>query len=504
MNFNFKYASWMTTLTVFTVLAAIVYQGFLESRKLNKITTILTNLVYLENNFEKQEEVIKPRILVAYGSCSDLYIQAPEFLNYTESLVSDFQNRDENDDEINTEQDFYRSFAYYFSKGAAAERYTPNTEFFQKLIKLAKKHESHRWALGGNAPLMSNRFAKEGADVMLVATMSKKLRTHLHENVKLVSGDTDHKDDVHLILEYKTGDQWGDLVSPRANRYILHSDYNNPMMKSLELMKMNDFDPRLFVISGVHMMDNFPFENMAYRDERLKMLQYQMNAQKQSTLIHFEMASFVDIELINSVLKYIIPYTDSIGMNEQEVDNILRVLEEGKISLSADSNPRVATTLNQMRRMFKILNGNFFDNVKVDKNRRLLSRIHVHTLAYQAIMVVKSSDWKHTKNAVAKAALTANRHVCGSNVVNPENAYLILDDSFATSSVDENEDTSRPKRINFKDSEPVACWNETITVKPENKLQVEICISPVLVCRRAIQTAGAGDNISSSGLVLQI
>lgn len=149
-----------------------------------------------------------------------------------------------------------------------------------------------------------------------------------------------------------------------------------------------------------------------------------------------------------------------------------------------------------MRRLFKILNKQYYENEKSEKNHRLLSRIHVHTLAYQAILVVKNSEWKNTKNACAKASLTANRHVCNSNVVNPENAYLILDDSFATSSVDDNEDTSRPKRINFKDSDPVSCWNETISVSQENKLNVEICVSPVLVCRRAAKTAGAGDNIS--------
>jgi ADP-dependent glucokinase len=148
-----------------------------------------------------------------------------------------------------------------------------------------------------------------------------------------------------------------------------------------------------------------------------------------------------------------------------------------------------------MRRLFKILNKNYYENSKAEKHRRPLTRIHIHTLAYQAILVVKNSEWKNTKNAAAKASLTANRHVCNSNVVNPENAYLILDDSFATSSVD-NENEARPKRINIRDSEPVSCWNETITVSQENKLKVEICVSPVLVCRRAVKTAGAGDNIS--------
>jgi hypothetical protein len=47
-------------------------------------------------------------------------------------------------------------------------------------------------------------------------------------------------------------------------------------------------------------------------------------------------------------------------------------------------------------------------------NSRQLTRIHVHTLAYQAILTVKNSPWKNSKAATAKASLTANRHVCGS------------------------------------------------------------------------------------------
>ncbi len=138
----------------------------------------------------------------------------------------------------------------------------------------------------------------------------------------------------------KVSDQFGDLIAPRANRYILHSDYNNPMMKSLELLKVNDFDPRLFVISGLHMMDNFKYEDPNFRDEKLKLVQKQLSAQKSSTLTHFEMASYIDIDNLLGIQKYIIPSVDSIGMNEQEVENLLTLLEQGKISISADSNPR--------------------------------------------------------------------------------------------------------------------------------------------------------------------
>ena len=33
-----------------------------------------------------------------------------------------------------------------------------------------------------------------------------------------VLGDELEEDDIHLILEYKTGDKWGKFTSPRANR----------------------------------------------------------------------------------------------------------------------------------------------------------------------------------------------------------------------------------------------------------------------------------------------
>ena len=47
------------------------------------------------------------------------------------------------------------------------------------------------------------------------------------------------------------------------------------------------------------------------------------------TKIHFELASFVDDSTLSEIKKNIIPYTDSIGMNEQEQ----RFVIERKISI---------------------------------------------------------------------------------------------------------------------------------------------------------------------------
>jgi len=42
-----------------------------------------------------------------------------------------------------------------------------------------------------------------------------------------------------------------------------------------------------------------------------------------STLVHFEMASFTEEALLHELLDRIVPLADSLGMNEQELPNLL-------------------------------------------------------------------------------------------------------------------------------------------------------------------------------------
>lgn len=46
-----------------------------------------------------------------------------------------------------------------------------------------------------------------------------------------------------------------------AYRYILHNDDNNPLVSSLEALEeqIRNFDADLLVVSGLQMMDNYPF-----------------------------------------------------------------------------------------------------------------------------------------------------------------------------------------------------------------------------------------------------
>ncbi|XP_054723956.1 ADP-dependent glucokinase-like, partial [Uloborus diversus] len=218
--------------------------------------------------------------------------------------------------------------------------------------------------------------------------------------------------------------------------------------------------------------------------KQLQKVQALMAKQPNNVRIHFEMASFSDETLLKNLVENIIPFADSLGMNEQELPNLYQMMKYGNVSLLAESRPRIAAVLDQMRNVFNYLQG-----TEETSGRRKLTRLHVHTLAFQAFLVNKESQWKNTKAAAAKSALTANRHTCGSDEINIKNAKLIMDDAF-TSSMQQDF-----RRIPFETKQPVSCWDEE---------DLMFCVSPVLVCTDVLQTGGGGDNISSAGLVLQI
>lgn len=220
------------------------------------------------------------------------------------------------------------------------------------------------------------------------------------------------------------------------------------------------------------------------RLNRLQKLQKVLKDLPLTTRVHFEMASFTEQQLMKEILETVVPYSDSLGMNEQELPNLVSLLDTGNITILSDSHPRVATVLDQMRTVYGHLK-----KTRETEGRRRLTRLHVHTLAFQAILTAKSSSWKNTMSAAAKASLTAHRHTCGSHYIDLMKTKVLLDDSFSASQ------DKASRKIQVIENRPVACWEED---------DYQICVAPGLVCTQVIQTAGGGDNISSAGLVLQI
>lgn len=366
-------------------------------------------------------------------------------------------------------------------------RFSNNTDLFDSLVSAASSINGSHWSIGGNAPTMSQRLALEGWDVLLAAKMSPLTARGIHQSISL-SVDTVNniKQDVHLVMEYNLGAEWGQYKSPRANRFIVHNDYSNMMLETLEgfHVALLKFKPDLVIIGGLQMIDNFHFD-VKIRTEKLKKLQSVLVSLPSSIKVHFEMASFTDEMLLKELLKYVIPYADSLGMNEQELANLQSLLIHGNVSLVSDFSPRVAKTLDQSRD----IHGALTNQRNTSLNHRLLTRLHIHTLAYQAIFTMKDSGWIHSRSATAKASLMANRHVCSSHQVNLKSAKLIMDESFSVSTEPGSE------KMPLWEDDPVSCWYEG---------QMKICVAPNIVCTSIYKTASAGDNISAAGLSIQL
>lgn len=116
---SFKYVSLITTISIFTALFSIIFQAFLASNDLQRLTNILTNLLNLEHFNASHVVKTKPRIAVGYGACTDVYAKAVDFFEYSEKY---FENSDEDlMDDISNEKELIQNFAYYFQRGAAAE-----------------------------------------------------------------------------------------------------------------------------------------------------------------------------------------------------------------------------------------------------------------------------------------------------------------------------------------------------------------------------------------------
>ncbi|XP_059211639.1 ADP-dependent glucokinase [Centropristis striata] len=485
-------ASWIKygpVVSLFVVLLALWFRSPQNGGLDERLDTVLSSLLRAEGKVG-MNNVARPRVAVGFGGCVDLIVDGVALLNKIGLRPTD---QPLHHDYIENEVQLAQSFAYFFAPGAAAERFMFNDTLFSELVEASRDLPGNRWAVGGNAPVMAGRLATEGCDILLGGSFSPDFTDVFSQHIT-VAGNIVEEPDIHLILEYPAGASWGPYTSRRANRYIVHSDDHNPYLDSMEEFaeKLEDFKPDLLVVGGLQMMDNFPFQS-GERDALLSRLAHLLSSSSPQIGVHFEMASFVEESIMEDLLHYVIPHADSLGMNEQELPNLLSLLKGSNITVLSDPNPRVATVLDQMREVYRIMNQRAKDS-GADSERNIaeakpLTRLHVHTLAFQAMIVTRGSQWKNTMSATAKASLTANRHVCGSDHIDPSKARLIMDDSFSVSRQEGSQ------RIPLQETRPVSCWEED---------DYEICVAPVLVCTDVYQTAGGGDNISAAGLVLQI
>lgn len=464
----------------FVVLAIAVIAGFYYRNITNErhLRSILNGMLALEKQVKVTEA---PVAAIAFEATLDIFVESLDLLK---ALGIEPPQRAQPHEVIDSELALAETFAYFFEHSVASSRYVSNKELFRKLVQKANHLQHTKMIVGGTATCFAKRLALNGWKTYLTVPMTESTRQFVPSTIDVI-GEVPEEDDIHLILEFPGFEHWGEkFVSQRSNRMVLHSDVNNPYLKSLDTLRniSKTKDPALVVVGGLHMMDSFPYKD----GERAHHLGDLANLFKQlpsKSMVHFEMGVFHEHALFVDLLEYVFPYSDSLGMNEQDLPNLLSMLKFNNITKVATQKPRVAVILDQMRQVYKLLRSK-----PIADGKRRVTRLHLHTLAFQVMMTTRDTAWTNSLVATAKASLTATRHVCGSNFIHTNKSRVIMDDSFSISSLPGSD------RKPFNAEQPVTCWNEE---------DYEFCVTPVLVCTEIVHTAGGGDNISAGGLSVQ-
>jgi ADP-dependent glucokinase len=132
------------------------------------------------------------------------------------------------------------------------------------------------------------------------------------------------KDEVHLILEYPRGAQWGHLTAPRANRFIAVHDETNSQLLALEEFHaaMEPFEPDLIILAGLHLLEGQPDQ---VRRERVGAVRRAVEETDPEVDVHFELASISDEDLLLLVTTQLISHVDSLVFMTSPIP-LLRVL----------------------------------------------------------------------------------------------------------------------------------------------------------------------------------
>ena len=480
-SFTFSIVLFVSSLVV---LVSIISR-FIWYSSGSRLQLLLQGLLLQEQRVQPKSDI---HVVVGIGSCLDAKANAFQIFN-----LSGFHTPLPalHHDVIQNEQDLLETFAFFFNEGAAGERYVSNKTLFGDLVNYARQLDSTVWTLGGNAYVIANRMAQEGLSVTLAGHLTAKDHKLLHPGLTPLPVESDvlneYSQDIHLILEYGTNASWGGYRTPRANRFIVHSDQHNPRLLALDgFMKfVQRKNPRLVVISGLQMLDNFPFKTREL-ELLIQRLGRFLQITTRDSLVHFEMASFSDRNLLQLIKQHVIPYVDSLGMNEQELSNLVSILERDEVTLLADQSPKLEDVLALIRQLYRSTGHK--SDAQLSAGEREVTRIHVHSITFQLVLVRLGSAWKKPRVAAAKASLVATRHTCNQTDINLDYVKLEMPESYSPR---DTADTA----VEMDAENPVQCWIEGGT---------KICVAPLLVCTKIMHTSGGGDNISGAGLVPQL
>ncbi|KAK5866997.1 hypothetical protein PBY51_011522 [Eleginops maclovinus] len=416
------------------------------------------------------------KVAVGVNACVDVVVSGVGLL---QALAVD-PGSGLNHEVLHSKEDLKEAFIHYMERGAAAERFFSDSEVFQRIARAAAEYPGAKLYVGGNAALIGQKLASyPDLLVLLCGPIGPKLHEMLDEQIVVPPGSLQETDEYHLILEYKAGEQWGSTRAPQANRFIFSHDVSNGEMSSLEtfVASLDDFEPELVVLSGLHMMEG---QGRELWEERLKEAVSAISEIRRDIPIHLELASMTDKDYMNSIMQEVMPIVSSIGLNEQELLFLSQAGEGPHADMVAWKGIPDVGRVSDILLWILEQHGRSEPSSEAD-----LTRIHFHTLAYH-IMATVDGYWGNQAAAVMAGARVASSQACGLQAVDPSKVELKAPLEFYSSHTEPRE------QLSLNPAQPVTVWQRG---------NVTFHLTAVLVCRQPLRTVGLGDAISAEGLV---
>ncbi|KAF3830675.1 hypothetical protein GH733_004494 [Mirounga leonina] len=358
---------------------------------------------------------------------------------------------------LHSRNDLEEAFVHFMGKGAAAERFFSDKEAFHDIAQIASE--------------------LPGAQILLCGPVGPKLHELLDDNVFVPPESLQEADEFHLILEYQAGEEWGRLKAPHANRFIFSHDFSNGAMNMLEVFmsSLEEFQPDLVVLSGLHMMEG---QSKELQRKRLLEVVTSISDIPTGIPVHLELASMTNKELMRSIVHQVFRAVTSLGLNEQELLFLSQAASGPHSSLSSWNGVPDVGMVSDI--LFWILK----EHGRSKSRASDLTRIHFHTLVYHILATV-DGHWANQLAAVAAGARVAGTQACATEAIDANRVSLRAPHEFMTSHSEVG------SRIVINPNEPVAEWHRE---------GISFHFTPVLVCKDPIRTVGLGDAISAEGL----
>jgi ADP-dependent phosphofructokinase/glucokinase len=232
---------------------------------------------------------------------------------------------------ISSVDDFFSGLLYCMSSGSGNEFIIDNPQVANIINSLFSWEDR----LGGNAGIMANAIAAQGAEPILnVPALTKKTVNLLNPIVKIpkksklvspAEAIRNEHEPVHFVIQFQQGlnasISSGKICSSRENRLIATYDelngriYSDPDFDAFCEDNLDKVDGAL--VSGFHLVPLSDYRNLL--DKKINQIS-RWKRIKAELFIHAEMANFQRAEVMTYLLERLV--ADSVGMNEDELGTL--------------------------------------------------------------------------------------------------------------------------------------------------------------------------------------